>query len=292
MTPADRQGGGVVLVIAACACFASLDTGSKFVSSTVPMFMVIWIRYIIQLLFTGLILVPRQGGAPLATRHPLLQVVRGLLMLSCSVLAFLSLMHMPIGEFTAIVMISPLLVTLLASVALKERVSAWRWSTVLGGFAGALIVIRPGSEAFAWTMLFPLALVAANAAFQTVTSRLSKSDAAGTTHLITGLVGLVATTLVLPFFWRPPGSAFLWAIVLGIGVLGTVGHYFLILGYSRAPASSLTPYLYSHIAFGTLGGWVVFAHVPDQWSLAGIAVIIACGFAGLWVTAREKRASA
>jgi len=292
MTPADRQGGGIALVIAACAFFAALDTGSKFVSSTVPMLMVIWIRYIIQILFTGLVLVPRQGGAPFTSSKPVLQVVRGLLLLLCSVLAFSSLMHMPVGEFTAIVMLSPLMVTLVASVALKEKVSMLRWLTVIGGFIGAMAVIRPGSEAFTWTMLLPLLLVFSNTAFQIVTSHLSKTDAAGTTHLITGVVGLAVTTLALPFFWRAPESAFIWAILLGLGVLGTVGHYFLILGYSRAPASSLTPYLYSHIAFATLGGWVVFSHVPDRWSLLGIVIIILCGCAGLWVTAREKATAA
>ena len=98
MTPADRQSGGVLLVIAACACFAVLDTGSKYVNPVVPMMMLIWVRYVIQMLFIGLVLVPRQDGAPFATRHPLLQVVRGLLLLLCSMLAFLSLKYLPVGE--------------------------------------------------------------------------------------------------------------------------------------------------------------------------------------------------
>ena len=106
MTSAERQGGGVALVIAACACFATLDIGSKVVSATVPMMLVLWIRYVMQMVFIGAVLVPRSGGAPFATRHPLLQVVRGLLLMVCSMLAFLSLKHMPVGEFTAIVMIS------------------------------------------------------------------------------------------------------------------------------------------------------------------------------------------
>ncbi|MBL8384861.1 MAG: DMT family transporter [Burkholderiales bacterium] len=290
MTSAERSGGGVALVIAACACFAALDTGSKYISAAVPMMMVLWFRYVIQMLFIGIVVVPRQGGAPFDTRHPVLQVVRGLLLLLCSVLAFTSLTFMPVGEFTAIVMISPLVVTFLSAVALKERVSLLRWLPVVGGFIGALIVIRPGGESFDWAMLLPLALVGANACFQILTSKLSKTDAAGTTHFITGLVGLAVTTLVLPLFWRAPDGAFLWVLLVALGFLGAVGHYFLILGYSRAPASSLTPYLYSHIAFATLGGALVFAHLPDRWSLLGIAVITVCGIAGLWVMAREARA--
>ena len=292
MTTALRQGAGVALVIAACACFAALDTGSKYVSATVPMMQVIWIRYVMQMAFIGAILVPRSGGAPFATGHPLLQVARGLLLIVCSMLAFLSLKHMPVGEFTAIVMISPLLVTLLSAVTLKEPVSLLRWSLVSGGFVGAMIVIRPGGEAFDWVLLLPLLLVVANASFQVITSKLSGTDAAGTTHFITGLVGLIISSLALPFFWITPDSAFIWAILLTMGVLGTVGHYFLIVGYSRAPASSLTPYLYSHIAFATLGGWLVFAHVPDGWALFGIAVITLCGCAGLLASAREQRGGA
>jgi len=292
MTTAERQGGGVVLVVAACACFAALDTGSKYVSATVPMMLVIWIRYVMQMVFIGAVLVPRSGGASFAPRHPLLQVVRGLLLIVCSMLAFLSLKHMPVGEFTAIVMISPLLVTLLSALTLKEPVSMLRWTLVSGGFVGAMIVIRPGSEAFNWAMLLPLLLVLVNASFQVITSKLSRSDAAGTTHLITGLVGLVLSSLALPFFWITPDSASTWAILLGLGVLGTVGHYFLIIGYSRAPASSLTPYLYSHIAFATIGGWLVFAHVPDGWALFGIVVITVCGGVGLLASAREQRGGA
>lgn len=289
MTAAERQGGGVALVVAACACFAALDTGSKFVNATVPMMMVIWIRYVVQLLFIGLVVVPRQGGAPFDTRHPLLQVVRGLLLLSCSMLAFLSLRFMQVGEFTAITMISPLLVTFLSAVMLKERVSLLRWLPVSGGFVGALIVIRPGSEAFNPAMLLPLALVGTNAAFQIVTSKLSKTDGAGTTHFITGLVGLTVTTLALPFFWHTPQTTLVWMVLLGLGVFGAIGHYLLILGYSRAPASSLTPYLYSHIAFATLGGWLVFAHAPDRWTLIGICVIAVSGVLGTWLTAQEAR---
>ena len=289
MNQAERHTQGIALIIAACACFAMLDAGSKFASSTVPLMLVIWIRYVMQMLFTGVVLLPRQGGRPFATRHPVLQVIRGLLLLLCSSLAFLSLMHMPIGEFTAIVMISPIMITLLSAIALKERVSMLRWLLVFGGFVGALIVIHPGGQPFNRATLLPLLLVVASTAFVTITGKLSRADAAGTTHFITGLVGLVVTTLLLPFFWRQPEDAFTWGLLIGIGLLGTIGHYFMILAYTRAPAASLTPYLYFQIAFATLGGWLVFAHVPDRISLLGIGIIAICGSAGLWVTAREKR---
>ena len=284
------ESAGIAPLIVACAFFATLDTGSKYVSATVPLAMVIWVRYVVQMLFTGLVLLPRQGGGPFTTRHPVLQVVRGFMLVLCSSLAFLSLTYMPVGEFTAITMIAPLFITLVSALALKERVSKLRWLLVFGGFIGALIVIRPGHAAFDWVMLLPLLLVAAITAFQTITSKVSKTDAAGTTHFISGLVGLVVTTLALPFFWRGSLGLPTWLLMLGIGLLGTVGHYLLIVAYSRAQASTLTPFLYFHIGFATLGGWLVFRHVPDRWSLLGIAVIAVCGVAGALVNPPRKPA--
>ena len=284
------ESAGIAPLIVACAFFATLDTSSKYVSATVPLAMVIWVRYVVQMLFTALVLLPRQGGAPFATRHPVLQVVRGFMLVLCSSLAFLSLTHMPVGEFTAITMIAPLFITLVSALALKERVSKLRWLLVLGGFIGALFVIRPGHAAFDWVMLLPLLLVAAITAFQTITSKVSKTDAAGTTHFISGLVGLVVTTLALPFFWKGSLGLPTWLLMLGIGALGAVGHYLLIVAYSRAQASTLTPFLYFHIGFATLGGWLVFGHVPDRWSLLGIAVIATCGIGGALVNPPRKPA--
>jgi drug/metabolite transporter (DMT)-like permease len=291
---AARPGGGaaIVLVIVACACFALLDTGSKFVSSTVPLVMVLWIRYIAQLIFTYGFLLPRQGGHPFATRHPWLQVLRGLLLLACSALAFVSLMNLPVGEFTAIVMLSPLVVTLASVVLLGERVSALRWLLVACGCAGALLVVQPGGASFTWAMLLPLVLVGFNAAFQLLTGKLSRTDNAGTTHSITGMVGAVVTTAMLPFVWRPEQSALTWAVLAGMALSGTVGHYFLIVAYARATPARLTPYLYFHIAFAALAGWAVFGHVPNGLALGGFALIGLAGAAGPWLDLRERRCAA
>lgn len=288
-----RAGGGaaIFMVMGACACFAALDTGSKFVSATAPVMMVLWVRYIVQLAFTFGYLLPRQGGSPFATRHPLLQVLRGLLLLLCSVLAFLCLMFLPVGEFTAIVMISPIVVTLASTLLLREKVSASRWGIVLGGFIGVLLVIQPGAATFTWAMLLPLVLVGTNASFQLLTSVLAKSEEAGTTHSITGMVGALVTTLALPFFWRPDQSLAVWLVILAMSALGAVGHYLLIVAYTRATPARLTPYLYTQIAFAALAGWVAFGHAPDALALAGFGVISVCGMLGPWISAREARNS-
>ena len=290
MTAPDRSLTGIASVVIATACFASLDTGTKLISAAVPLVMILWARYVFQAVFMLTVVLPRTGRALAASKRPGLQVLRGLLLMLCSTIAINSLKHIPVGEFTAIVMLSPLCITLLSAIVMKERVSALRWLLVIGGFAGAIIVIRPGSDAFQWAMLLPLALVFANTGFQLVTSKLAKFDNASTTHFYTGMVGLAVTMLALPLFWQTLESSSLWLTLAGIGALSTLGHYLLIVGYSSAPAATLTPYLYFQIAFATLGGWVVFAHAPDRWAVTGICVIAVSGVLGTWLTARERRA--
>ena len=135
--------------------------------------MALWFRYAFQAIATTVAVLPKRGWALLRTAHPKFQCLRGVLLLTTSVFAFFSLKYMPVGEFTAIVMITPLVITLLASLTLGERVSILRWALVIGGFVGTLIIIRPGSDSFNWTLLLPLGLVASHAWFQILTSRLA-----------------------------------------------------------------------------------------------------------------------
>jgi drug/metabolite transporter (DMT)-like permease len=267
---------GIALVIAACACFSVLDTTTKYISAWVPLLLALWFRYAFQAIATSLVILP-------------IQVLRGVLLLASSLFAFASLKHMPVGEFTAIVMISPLAITVLAATVLKEKVSALRWLLVAGGFAGTLVIIRPGGAAFNWASLLPLGLVATNAWFQVLTSKLARTEDPVTMHLYTGWVGTLIASLALPFVWVQLGASWLWLALCLMGVMATIGHFMLILAYQRAPAATLTPYLYTQIAFAMLGGWLVFRHVPDRWSMAGMVMIAVCGAAGAWLTVRERR---
>jgi drug/metabolite transporter (DMT)-like permease len=281
--------GGIVLAVTACACFSTLDTTTKFVSTTVPLLMALWFRYAFQAVATTVVVLPLRGMAAWRTMHPKFQCLRGLLLLASSLFAFASLKHMPVGEFTAIVMITPLAITVLAATVLKEKVSAMRWLFVAGGFVGTVIIIRPGGETFQWASLLPIGLVVSNSWFQVLTSRLARTEDPVTMHLYTGWVGTLLATLALPFVWTALPHWWLWAALCFMGLLATVGHFLLILAYQRAPAATLTPYLYSQIAFAMLGGWLVFSHVPDGWSIVGIAAIAVCGAGGAWLTVRESR---
>ena len=280
---------GIALLVAALACFAVLDTTTKFVSLSVPLLMALWFRYAFQAIATTVAVLPRRGWSLLRTAHPKFQCLRGVLLLASSALAFFSLRYMPVGEFTAIVMITPLVITLLAALTLGERVSALRWALVTGGFAGTLIIIRPGGERFDWSMLLPLGLVVTNAWFQILTSRLARTEDPFTMHFYTGWVGMLLASVALPFVWTALDSWTLWASLVLMGLMATVGHFMMILAYARAPVATLTPFLYAQIGFAMLGGWLAFSHVPDDWALLGIALVALCGAAGAWLTVRESR---
>ncbi|CDS50726.1 Membrane protein, putative [Polaromonas sp. CG9_12] len=280
---------GIALLVAAVACFAVLDTTTKIISLSVPVLMALWFRYAFQAIATTVSMLPSRGWSLLRTAHPKFQCLRGLLLLATSTFAFFSLKHMPVGEFTAIVMITPLVITLLASLTLGERVSVLRWALVIGGFVGTLIIIRPGGNQFSWAMLLPLGLVISHAWFQILTSRLARTEDPVTMHFYTGWVGTLLASLALPFVWTSLDSWALWAGLALMGLMGTVGHFMMILAYARAPVSTLTPFLYAQIGFAMLGGWLAFYHVPDELSLLGMGMIAVCGATGAWLAVRESR---
>lgn len=292
MSAAPRPGqalAGIGFLIAATACFAVLDTTVKVVGAVISVLVAVWFRYLFQALAVTAIVLPLRGRALLRTEHPRFQALRGALLLSVSLMSFVALQYMPVGEFTALVMVTPLAVTLLAALFLRERVSLLRWLLVLGGFAGALMVVRPGAGLVGWAALFPLTMVFAYAWFQILTARLARTEDPMTMHFYTGWVGAVIASLVLPLVWQAMPDARTLAQLCLIGLMGTVGHFLLILAFQRAPASTLSPYLYTQIGFAMFCGWVVYGHVPGGLELAGIGLIVLCGITASWITAREQR---
>ena len=280
---------GILFLVVAVACFAVLDTAVKYVGAAVSVVVSVWFRYAFQALAVSAFMLPRHGKRLLQTAHPRFQWLRGLLLTAISALAFISLQYMPVGAFTAIVMTAPLVVTLLAALFLKERVSPLRWLLVAGGFAGTLLIVRPGGAVLGWASLLPLTLVLMYAWFQILTSQMARTENPLTMHFYTGWVGAALSSLALPLFWTVLPDARTLALLILIGLMGTVGHFLLILAFARAPASTLTPFIYSQVGFAMFGGWLVFGHVPGTWELAGIALIVVCGASASWITAREKR---
>lgn len=282
----SRQGTGILLIMLATLCFASLDTATKHATTLAPVLMLLWFRYAFQAAVTFAMRIPVQGMSLFQTNNPRFQTLRGVLLLITSACSFFGLQYLPVGEFTAMVMLSPLVATALAAWVLKNTVSTGRWVLTAAGLLGVLLVIRPGGQVFGWALLFPVLLVTTYAWFQVLTSRLSGEENPYTTHFYTGLVGALVMSPIVLVRWN---SAALWAhwpwFVL-VGFLGTFGHLMLIRAYMRAPAPVLTPFLYTQIAFATLSGWLFFDHVPDPWAWAGIAVIAVSGVGNALLTAR------
>ena len=280
---------GIGFAVLALACFASLDTTTRHISASISLMVALWFRYAIQAAITTAVVWPGRGRQVLLTRHPRFQLARGLLLFACSILAFFSLKYMPVGEFTAIALLAPLVITVFAAWKLNETIRPLRWVLVAGGFIGTLVIIRPGTHHFDWTVILPLMLVGTNSAFQILTSQMAKTEDPITMHFYTGWIGTLLATVALPFVWEVPADWTVWLQLLIMGMLGSVGHFLLILAYGRAPAATLTPYMYTQIGFGVLGGWVVFGHLPDQWTFLGMGLIALCGALGAWLTVRENR---
>ena len=283
---------GVALILLAAACFASLDSTARGLSQPegrwgVPVLLIMTLRYTVQAAIMAVALAPR-GRAGFRSAHPKFQWLRGLLLLATSFCSFFAVRFMPVPEYTAINMLTPLVVTLLAATVLREMVSRLRWALVFGGFAGALVVIRPGSGTFGWVVALPLLGALAYASFQVLTSRLAGAESPYTTHFWTGFVGSVVLWPVLAVATASQGTQAAWALVrhlpasawwlmLFVGLLGTVGHLFLILALGKARTATLMPFVYVQIAFASVIGYLFFDHVPDHAAWVGMAVIAACG---------------
>jgi drug/metabolite transporter (DMT)-like permease len=298
MSPASpRIGQGIALMLVAVTCFAAMDTVVRHLGSAVPVLLLLILRYLTQAVLMAPVLWLTPHG--FRSGRPGFQLGRGLLLLACSAITFLGLRYMPVAEYTAIAMLTPVLVTLLGVLIFHEHISAARWLLVLGAFAGALVVIRPGSGIFGWVVLWPLAGSLAYAGFQLVTSRYAAHEDAFTTHFWTGAVGALAVLPAWPLgavdlvaAWQGLPVATRWLVGL-VGLLGTGGHLLLILAFGRAPATRLMPFLYAQIAAAVLLGWLALGHVPDGWAWVGMAVIAACGAAtaalNLRAAARARR---
>lgn len=280
---------GIGFVVLSVACFAVLDTTTKHISVSVPLMLALWFRYLIQALFSTVFFLPQRGMALFKTAHPKFQLARGALLFGSSLCAFYGLKNMPVGEFTAIASITPLVVTIVAAVALGEKVRKLRWALVIGAFIGTMIMVRPGTQHFDWILIFPLMLIVTNGSFHLLTSKMARTEDPITMNILTGWVGTALGALMLPFVWELPTDWFVWLQLLIMGSFATVGHYLLIKAFSKAPATVLTPYFYTQIGFAVLGGWLVFDHMPDDWTLIGMGVVTLCGALGAWLTVRESR---
>ena len=281
---------GIALMLAAMAILPGIDVLAKFLGQEgVPVMQIVWARLTFGAFLTLPFAARHTGWRGLMPDQPGIHTLRASLLIAATFFFFCALKYLPIADALAIFFVQPLVLTALSPLILKETVGPRRWAAVCVGFIGTLIIIRPGSQHFDWTVLLPLMLVGTNSGFQLLTSKMSKTEDPITTHFYTGWIGTALATLILPFVWEMPSDWTVWLQLLLMGVLASIGHFLLILAYGRAPAATLTPYMYSQIGFAVLGGWVVFNHLPDQWTFAGMGLVALCGALGAWLTLRENR---
>lgn len=281
--PANDLRRGALFYLAATVLFSCSDAMSKYVTTAVeagtapvPAVELATIRYVVFVAMAALPILRAPRRNTPASRRPALQFARGLGVAGSAIFFILALGRMPIAEATAINFINPLLITLLAIPVLGERVSARGWLAVLAGFAGVLIIVRPGPGGLQPAALLVLACSLSWSVAMLVTRRLVGIDRSVVTVFWTATVGLVVLLAMLPFFLRPLTAVQL-GFCLAVGVVASSGQLFAVLAYRHAPASVLAPLSYAQLIWSSFLGWLVFANVPDRWVLLGGVVIAASG---------------
>ena len=191
----------IIFAILAMGCIAGLDTTNKVVLTTVPLLMVLWFRYAFQALATTAFLLPKEGWGLFKTQKFSLQLIRGLLLFGCSFFGFKSLEHVPVAEFTAIGMLTPLLVTVLAQFFMDEQVTLMRWILILGGLTGAVLIVRPGGSVPMHAAIYPICMVVLYAFFQILTSYMARTESPLSMHFFTGWIGTAFASLLVLGAW-------------------------------------------------------------------------------------------
>jgi drug/metabolite transporter (DMT)-like permease len=274
---------GVVLVVLATVLFVSMNSAVKYLGAHLPTVELIWARTLAHLLFMVALFAPAHGGWRLfVTRRPGLQLARSLLLLVSTSLFFTALRYVPLAEATAVSFTSPFMVALLASWVLRERVSGVHWLAIALGFAGALVVIRPGVGAVNPSLFLVVGNAACYAGYQVLTRRVAAYDRPETSVSYDALVGTVLLSAVVPFFWRPPAEPEHWLLLAVIGLLGVLGHYCGARALVATPASTLAPLYYVQLISAAVLGYVFFGDVPSAWTWAGAALIVASGIVIAW----------
>lgn len=263
-----------------------MNVAAKYLSVEYPTTQILWARYTGHLVFMMAMFMPRHGLGLLRATRPGVHIVRSLLMFVSTVCFFTALRWIPVPTASAINFTGPLIVTALAAPMLGETVGPRRWAAVAVGFAGAMIIIRPGGADTHWAMLLVLVTALSYALYQVVTRKTSSVDTPETSITYIAVVGAALSSIVVPFDWVTPHSALHLGLFCLLGLIGGVGHYFIIRAFQLGEASLLAPFAYGQLIMATVLSWLVFETFPDLWTFVGAGVIVA---SGLYITYRESR---
>jgi drug/metabolite transporter (DMT)-like permease len=283
MAETDDPLRGIALSVFGTTVFAASDATAKFLTASLPVVEIAWIRYLIFVLFAAWLARSADLKA-LWPRAPALQALRALCVVGSAVFFVFGVRSMQIAQASVISFISPLLITVLAIPLLGEVVGMRRWAATAAGLLGVVIVARPGTGGFQPAAGFGVASSLCWALALVVTRKMASTERPATTLLWTAVIGTAVLSMLLPFVfvWPTPWQ---WALTLFIGVLSSTGQWMVVLAHRLAPASVLAPFSYTQLIWATLAGWLVFDTLPDAWTLVGGTIIIA---SGLYTAHRER----
>jgi drug/metabolite transporter (DMT)-like permease len=267
----------ILAILFSVACFSVLNAISKTLTQHYPVVQVIWARYVFAFIFMMALFLPRRGLALFRWHNVGSQVVRGLLLFFSSFLYFHGIVYLPLATAASISLTSPLIVTALSARFLGEPVGVRRWIAVCLGFIGAVIVVRPGHENFEWHSLLIVASTLCNAFYQLFSRRYGQAERPDASATMATIVGTVVALPMLPFEWTTPAFGWDWVLFVAIGICAGVGHYFLTIAYSQAPAATVAPFNYVQLIGAAILGYLVFDNIPDFWTWVGAAVIVCSG---------------
>ena len=260
-----------------------MDGFAKFLSDDLPILQITWARYFFTVVFTLPIMIFFFKKQLVWSDKPKLQILRGLILLSANICFFYAISIISLAKALTLAFVAPLIVTAFSPVMLGEKVGFRRWTAVVVGFVGSLVVIRPGFVELNFASLAALGTGILYGFYLIITRKLSTSDNPLLTLLMTGMVGAILVSAIIPFYWVKP-SLNQWSLMAGIGVFACIGHLFLILSLKYADASKLAPLGYTEIIPNVLIGYYFFSEFPDKWTYVGLLIII---LSGLYISRRE-----
>ena len=277
---------GIGLVSGAYLLFSILDGSAKWLVQSMPVIMVVWLRFLLHAVFGGVLLFPVRGLSLVRSSHLRWHALRSLMFVAMTGLNFFALQYLQLTVTASIFFSVPLIIALVSATAFGEKLDTGRWVAIVAGFAGVLIIVHPGSADFHPAMLLCLGNAVLYAFFMMMTRRLAAYDSAET---IQYLPALGAALLLTPFAlaaWEAPSGWLEWTVACLLGVLGGVGHYLLALAHRYAPSSVIAPFLYQQVIYMAVFGYLVFGDVPSAGVWLGAPIVIA---SGLYLFTRERR---
>jgi len=276
---------GIGLVSLTYLLFSLLDGSAKWLVGTLPVIMVVWLRFVMHVVIAGVVLFPVRGIALVKTRHLRWHALRALMFMAMTGINFWALQYLQLTVTSAIFFSVPLMIALASAPLLGEKLDAGRWLAILAGFAGVLVIIWPGSAEFHPAMLASVVNAMLYAAFMLMTRRLAAYESPETIQYLPAVGAAIGLAPFALAAWQSPNGWLEWTVACLLGVLGGCGHYLLALAHRYAPASVIAPFLYQQVIYMAFFGYLVFGDVPSPAVWLGSGVVIA---SGLYLFARER----